>query len=179
MIQFTTGDIFQSDAQALVNPVNCVGVMGAGLALKFKDRYPDNFRAYADACHRKRLAPGKLFTFEMPGDDAETRPYQNPGKPRFLPSGRIPVAECNPSRYIINFPTKVHWKDPSQLEHVEMGLRALAREITSLRIDSVAIPALGAGLGGLEWPGVKDLIKSTMNRHLSTRITVYQPGSRG
>src|SRR4029078_4298450 len=123
MIEYKTGDILSEDAEALVNTVNCVGVMGRGVALQFKNAWPDNFRSYAAACSRNEVQPGRMFVFD---------------------TGR----SGNP-RYIINFPTKRHWRGKSRLEDIEAGLDALVAEIRTRKIQSVAIPPLGAGLGGL------------------------------
>src|SRR5687768_8950017 len=103
MIEFTTGNILQADAEALVNTVNCVGIMGRGIALQFKNEYPGNFEAYADACARELVRPGRMFVFE-------TRSLTNP-------------------KFIINFPTKRHWKGKSRIEDIDAGLEALVQEI--------------------------------------------------
>ena len=124
MIQFTKGDILGQDAEALVNTVNCVGIMGRGIALQFKKAYPDNFRDYQKACNQHRVKPGKMFIFE---------------------TGQL----CNP-RYIINFPTKRHWKSKSRMEDIRAGLHALVTEMKTPNIKSIAIPPLGCGLGGLD-----------------------------
>lgn len=127
------GDIFLAPAEALVNPVNCVGVMGKGLALQFKQRFPANFHAYREACRKGLVRPGKVFIFDTGG----TSP-----------------------RFIINFPTKRHWRDRSRLEDIRAGLRDLAREVASRCISSVAIPPIGCGLGGLMRTEVFPLIRS-------------------
>ena len=131
MIRFVQGNIFDSGCEALVNPVNCVGVMGKGLALQFKRRFPANFASYAAACRRRELAPGRLHVFEV-----------GAGTPRL----------------IINFPTKRHWRDPSRLDDIAQGLHSLASAINDNRIRSIAILPLGCGLGGLPWPDVRQLI---------------------
>ena len=119
------GDIFAAHVEALTNPVNCVGVMGKGLALEFKRRYPTNFAAYARACTSGVLRPGQPVIFD-PGVD-------------MLP------------RYIVNSPTKRHWRDPSRLDDIEAGLATLVSQIERLSIGSIAILPLGCGLGGLDW----------------------------
>ena len=149
MVEYKTGDIFAEDVEALVNSVNCVGVMGRGIALQFKNLFPDNFKAYADACKRSEVNPGQMFVFE---------------------TGRL----TNP-RYIINFPTKRHWRGKSRMEDIEAGLKALAREIKQRDIRSVALPPLGSNLGGLEWSEVRPRIETAL-RELDG-IVVFQPGS--
>ena len=135
MIHRKTGDIFQEDVEALVNSVNCVGVMGRGVALQFKRRFPENFKAYAEACSRDEVQPGRMFVFET-------------GQP-----GHIP-------QYIINFPTKRHWRGKSRIEDIDTGLEALAGEIAERNIMSLAMPPLGSDLGGLEWADVRPRIES-------------------
>jgi O-acetyl-ADP-ribose deacetylase (regulator of RNase III) len=130
MLTFRNGNIFELHAyvDALVNPVNCVGIMGKGLAHQFKTIFPGNFVAYASACKKGDVVPGKMFTFY---EDGIT---------------------------IINFPTKRHWSEPSRVEDIESGLQDLVKIIRGLRIHSVALPALGCGLGGLDWVDVKKLV---------------------
>ena len=149
MIEFTTGDILQADAEALVNTVNCVGVMGRGIALQFKNRFPENFQAYAAACASEQVQPGRMFTYE-------TRSLTNP-------------------RFIFNFPTKRHWKGKSRIEDVEAGLKALVDEIRDRRIRSVAVPPLGAGLGGLPWADVRARIIAAMEPLGDVRVMVFEP----
>ena len=149
MITFQRGDIFMDDAEALVNPVNCVGVMGKGLALQFKQRFPENFNQYAQACRQGAVMPGSLNIHEETGS----------GTPR----------------YLINFPTKRHWRDQSRLEDIREGLQALAREIRGRHIASVAAPALGSGLGGLDWKDVRHEIQQELAGLEGVRITVYEP----
>ncbi len=114
MIEYQTGDLLTSDAEALVNTVNCVGVMGKGIALEFKKAFPDNFKDYAKACKRDEVHPGRMFITERLG---------------------------NP-KFIVNFPTKRHWRAKSRMSDVESGLTALADEIRTRQIRSIAIPAL-------------------------------------
>jgi O-acetyl-ADP-ribose deacetylase (regulator of RNase III) len=150
MIEFRRGDIIGEDAEALVNTVNCVGVMGKGVALRFKAAFPANFRAYAAACQRSEVMPGKVFVHE---------------------TGHI----TNP-HYIINFPTKRHWRDKSRIEDIESGLRSLRHEIESRGIQSVALPAIGCGLGGLRWSEVRPLIERTLGTINGVRVVVFEPG---
>ena len=153
MITFQQGDIFLDSAEALVNPVNCVGIMGKGLALQFRERFPGNFSHYAQDCRQGRVAPGRMMIHE-----------EDPG---------------STPRYLINFPTKRHWRDPSRLEDVTEGLRSLARELGSRRIASVAVPALGSGLGGLDWSVVRREIQRELAGLDDVRITVYEPLQKG
>ena len=110
MMEFITGDILKSDAEALVNTVNCVGVMGRGIALEFKNKFPENFKAYAAACERKEVQPGRMFVFA--------------------------TGWVTGPKYIINFPTKRHWRGKSRLEDIESGLTAL-REVIRERENFV------------------------------------------
>ena len=150
MIQFKTeGDIIAEDAEALVNTVNCVGVMGRGIALQFKKGFPDNFEAYAAACKRGEVLPGRMFVFE---NNQTTNP-----------------------RYIINFPTKRHWRGASRMEDIASGLSALAEKIRQHNIQSIAIPPLGSGLGGLDWRDVRSHIEQTLRGLNNVQVIVYEP----
>jgi O-acetyl-ADP-ribose deacetylase (regulator of RNase III) len=148
-IEFKTGDILQADAEALVNTVNCVGVMGRGLALQFKNTFPANFAAYAQACNRKELEPGHMFWFAT----------------GFL---------GNP-KYIVNFPTKRHWRGKSRLEDISTGLRALASDLLERGVRSIAIPPLGSGLGGLDWADVRPLIAKSLESLPNIQVQVFEP----
>ena len=150
MIERKTGDMFVEDVEALVNSVNCVGVMGRGIALQFKNRFPENFKAYSDACKRDELRPGRMFVHE---------------------SGRI----TNP-RYIINFPTKRHWRGKSRMEDIEAGLQALVREIRERNIQSIAIPPLGSNLGGLDWADVRPRIETALAGMDDLTVLMFEPG---
>lgn len=147
MIKFTTGNILEADVDALVNTVNCVGVMGRGIALQFKNSFPENFQAYAAACKREEVQPGKMFVFE--------------------------TGELSP-RYIINFPTKRHWKGKSRMEDIDAGLADLVRVIERTRIGSIAIPPLGSGLGGLDWSEVRPKIIAALE-HVDVSTIIYEP----
>lgn len=149
MITYKTGDLFAEDCEAIVNTVNCVGVMGRGIALQFKKTYPENFKVYAAACKRKQVEPGRMFVFE---------------------TGRL----MNP-QYIINFPTKRHWRGKSRMEDIESGLVALAEEIRARGIRSIAIPPLGAGLGGLDWNQVRARIEGALSNLEDVRVVVFEP----
>jgi len=149
MIELTQGDILQADAEALVNTVNCVGVMGRGIALQFKKRFPENFKRYKAACDNKELQPGKMFINDL------NRLY-------------------NP-RYVVNFPTKRHWKGKSRMEDIEAGLRALVAEVRKRDIRSIAIPPLGCGLGGLRWADVRAKIEDAFKDLTEVRVFLYEP----
>lgn len=149
MLQFKTGDILSEDAEALVNTVNCVGVMGRGIALQFKNTFPRNFKAYAAACASKEVQPGKMFVFE-------TGMLTNP-------------------KFIINFPTKRHWRGKSRIGDIDSGLKALAEEIRIRSIRSIAIPPLGSGLGGLNWTDVRQRIVAQLEGMTEVDIVVYEP----
>ena len=151
MIEFKTGDIFSEDAEALVNSVNCVGVMGRGIALQFKNLFPENFKAYRKACDRSEVQPGTMFVFES-------------------------LTLGNP-RYIINFPTKRHWRSKSKMADLESGLIALAIEIRARNIRSVAMPALATDLGGLSWSDVRPAIEAALSDLEGIHVTVFEPGS--
>lgn len=149
MIRFTSGDILAADAEALVNTVNCVGIMGRGIALQFKNAFPKNFKAYEAACSRRDVQPGRMFIFET-GD------MMNP-------------------KFIINFPTKRHWRGKSRMEDIEAGLMALVSDIKRLKIHSIAIPPLGSGLGGLHWPTVRGKIETAICQIPELDAIVYEP----
>ena len=123
MITYKTGDIFTETAEALVNTVNCVGVMGRRIALQFKRAFPENFKAYAARCKLNQVRPGQVYVFE--------------------------IGTIVPPRYIIIFLSKRHWRGKSRIEDFEFGLESLVREIRSRGIRSIAIPALGSELGGV------------------------------
>jgi O-acetyl-ADP-ribose deacetylase (regulator of RNase III) len=150
MIEYKTGNIITENAEALVNTVNCVGVMGRGVALQFKNAFPENFKAYETACRRGELQPGRLLIFR-------TNQLSNP-------------------KYIVNFPTKRHWRGKSRLSDIEAGLRTLVRELETLRIRSVAIPPLGSGLGGLDWSDVRPKIEDAIRKlNDDVRVIVFEP----
>ena len=151
-------DIFKTDCVAIVNPVNCKGVMGAGLAKIFKEKYPEVFEKYYKACHAEN------------------------------PDLRLKIGTCltcvaHDGKIIINFPTKDDWKDKSKMEYIEKGLDALIRHIKKYDLKSVAIPALGSGLGGLNWKDVKVLINEKLtdlklNNGTSVKIDIFEPIER-
>lgn len=149
MIKFTHGDILRADVEAIVNTVNCVGVMGRGIALQFKKAWPENFKAYAAACKSQEVKPGKMFIFE--------------------------TGQLTHPRFIINFPTKRHWRGASRIEDIESGLKALVEDIKKYNIKSIAIPPLGAGLGGLDWDQVCQRIVDAMGQLSDVEVFIYQP----
>lgn len=150
MIEEGQGDVLRIDAEAIVNTVNCVGIMGRGIALQFKNAYPANFDAYAEACTLGQVEPGRMFVFE-------TGYLTNP-------------------RFIVNFPTKRHWKGKSRLSDIEAGLNDLRRIVVDKGIRSIAIPPLGAGLGGLDWADVKPRIISAFGDLENVRVIIFNPG---
>ncbi len=149
MIEFTTGDILKSEADALVNTVNCVGVMGRGIALQFKNAFPENFKAYEAACNHDAVQPGRMFVYE--------------------------TGQLAPPRFIINFPTKRHWRGKSRIEDIESGLADLVKVIRDKGIRSIAIPPLGAGLGGLDWSAVRPRIERALAELVDVKVLVYEP----
>ncbi|MFA5731636.1 MAG: macro domain-containing protein [Acidithiobacillus sp.] len=149
MIEFTSGDILKSEADALVNTVNCVGVMGRGIALQFKNMYPENFKAYEAACKREAVQPGHMFVFK--------------------------TGQLTPPRFIINFPTKRHWRGKSRIEDIEAGLIDLVKVIRDKGIRSIAIPPLGSGLGGLDWNEVRLRIERALVDLDDVQVLVYEP----
>ena len=149
MIEYKRGDILNADVDALVNTVNCMGIMGRGIALQFKNAFPENFKAYAKACKQNEVQPGKMFVFE---------------------TGQL----TNP-HYIINFPTKRHWRGKSRIEDIEAGLKALVDVIHKYNIHSIAIPPLGSGLGGLDWSIVKSHIEKALRLLTEVHIIIYEP----
>ena len=171
VIEYKQADLLAEDAEALVNTVNCVGVMGKGLALQFKKKFRANFEAYARACERKAVRPGRMFVVDLHGEPE--------------PAGQLPMAfaeepgaysaSAERPRYIINFPTKDHWRRGSRMQYIEDGLRDLAREIRERGITSVAVPALGCDLGGLEWDEVRPRIEAALGGLEGVRVVVFEP----
>ncbi|PKW20529.1 type II toxin-antitoxin system antitoxin DNA ADP-ribosyl glycohydrolase DarG [Flavobacterium lindanitolerans] len=149
MIQYITGNILDSSAEALINTVNTDGVMGKGIALQFKKAFPNNFKAYAKACKENKVDIGRLFVFKDSNFD----------------SG---------DKIIINFPTKKSWRKPSEYSYIEAGLDDLINVINDNKIKSIALPPLGAGNGGLEWERVKKIINQKL-QNLDINIFVYEP----
>lgn len=149
MIHFVTGNILDSNADALVNTVNTVGVMGKGIALQFKKQFPYNYKVYKEACKNKSLTIGQLLITEE-------------------------ESLLNGKKIIINFPTKTHWRYPSEYEYIHKGLVALVDAIKKYNISSIAIPPLGSGNGGLDWQRVKKAIITTLEP-LNCEVYLYEP----
>lgn len=147
MLSLVTGNLLDDEADVLVNPVNTVGVMGKGLALQFKREFPDNYLAYREACQRGELRPGTVFATKIDGD-----------------------------RWIVNFPTKRHWRQASRIADIASGLDALTRYLARSPATSIAIPPLGCGHGGLAWPEVRDLITDKLGNS-DIAIRLYQPST--
>lgn len=152
MIDYTQGNLLEADVDAVVNTVNTVGVMGKGIALMFKERFPPNFKAYKAACKASEVEVGKLFVTES--------------------------GELDGPHWIINFPTKKHWRNPTKVEWVKDGLQALKEFITEHSINSIAIPPLGCGNGGLDWPLVRNLIEASLGDLSETQVIVYEPTAK-
>lgn len=149
MIHSITGNLLESPAEALVNTVNTVGVMGKGLALQFREEFPENYRLYREACKRHELSVGNMFITE----DSS------------LLHGR---------KLIINFPTKIHWRYPSKYDYISEGLKSLKKEIVLRGLKSVAIPPLGSHNGGLDWHTVRKMIFRELE-DLDCDIYLYEP----
>jgi O-acetyl-ADP-ribose deacetylase (regulator of RNase III) len=151
MITYTKGNLLEANAEVLVNTVNTVGVMGKGIALMFKERFPENFKRYAAACESKRVNVGHMFVTE--------------------------VNELGGPRWIVNFPTKTHWRAPSKVEWIIEGLKDLRRFIVENRVASIAIPPLGSGNGGLNWPDVREQVEAALGDLTDVRVIVFEPTS--
>jgi O-acetyl-ADP-ribose deacetylase (regulator of RNase III) len=149
MIETASGNLLRAPVDALVNTVNCVGVMGKGIALQFKQAYPAMFEAYAKAAKGKAIVPGRMFVYE-------TGSLVGP-------------------RLVINFPTKRHWKGNSRLEDIDAGLVDLVRVIEAREIRSIAIPPLGAGNGGLDWLVVRPRIAAALESLPDVRVLLFEP----
>jgi len=149
MIKFLSGSPLDAPVAAVVNTVNTVGVMGKGIALMFKEAFPENFRAYEAACKRKEVRVGHMFVTEN-------------------------LALCGP-RWIINFPTKQHWRQPSRMEWITAGLRDLRGVVEENNIRSIALPALGCGNGGLDWSEVRPEIEQSLAEMNDVDVLVFEP----
>ena len=155
MIEYKGGDMFFEYVEAYVNPVNCAGVMGKGLALQFKYNCPNNFKAYRKAYKNGEIQPGKMFVYDIRNK---------------LP----PMLDSSYPWYIINFPTKRHWKDNSRIDDIEKGLDDLVNTIREVGINSIAIPMLGCGEGGLNWDDVKPMIEKAVEPLDKVRVIVFE-----
>lgn len=149
-ITVTKGDLLKENVDAIINTVNCVGVMGKGIALQFKQKWPENYKAYAKACKENQVHTGQMFVHPL---------GQFAGKPYF----------------IINFPTKAHWRSPSKLEFIVDGLNDLVRVIRENKIKSIAMPPLGCGNGGLDWSIVRPLIEQAMSEVPDVEVHLFEP----
>ncbi|MCW3115873.1 MAG: O-acetyl-ADP-ribose deacetylase [Segetibacter sp.] len=151
MIQLTKGNLLQADVEALVNTVNNVGVMGKGIALQFKEKFDENYKLYKKAAEEKKIKTGEVF---------------------IVATNRI-----DKIKWIINFPTKKHWRNPSKLEYIETGLNDLVKKIEELNIKSIAMPPLGCGNGGLEWNVVKEIIEEKFKGLPNVNVVLYEPSN--
>jgi O-acetyl-ADP-ribose deacetylase (regulator of RNase III) len=149
MIEMKQGNLLEQDVEALVNAVNCAGVMGKGIALQFKQVFPEVFEQYKTACVAGEVRPERMFTVQ---------------------TGRL----FNP-QYIVHFPTKRHWKERSRLEDIQSGLVALIAEVERLGIQSIAVPPLGCGNGGLDWDVVKPIIIEAFVGFPDVQVFVFEP----
>jgi O-acetyl-ADP-ribose deacetylase (regulator of RNase III) len=143
------GDLLQQEVGAIVNTVNTVGVMGKGIALQFKQKWPENYKAYAKACERGEIKPGKMFIYDAGG--------------------------LLQPRYIINFPTKRHWRENSRIEDIEAGLADLVQQVKELGIRSIALPPLGCGNGGLDWSDVRPRIEQAFAQLPNVEVHLFAP----
>jgi O-acetyl-ADP-ribose deacetylase (regulator of RNase III) len=150
MITIKHGNIFEAKVEALVNTVNCIGIMGKGLALQFKKAYPENFDAYERACKADEVQPGRMFIFKYSRGEEYSK------------------------KYIINFPTKSHWALKSHYKYIEIGLEALVADVQRLGIKSIAIPPLGCGLGGLDWSRVRPMIEQAFKLIPDVEVHLYE-----
>jgi O-acetyl-ADP-ribose deacetylase (regulator of RNase III) len=149
MIELRHGDILKAKADALVNTVNTAGVMGRGIALQFKKAFPDVFKAYESACKRGEVRVGEVLSYDL-------NRFEQP-------------------HFVINVPTKKHWRGKSRMEHIESGLRALVDEVKRLRVRSVAVPPLGCGLGGLNWADVRPRIEEAFKALPDVNVLLFEP----
>jgi len=149
MVKLSKGNLIEAKVEALVNTVNTLGIMGKGIALQFKQAYPENFNAYQKSCKGGEVKIGKMFTFE-------TRQMVNP-------------------HYIINFPTKGHWKEKSKLEYIRSGLQDLIAEVKRLGVKSIAVPPLGCGSGGLDWNKVRPLVEKAFSEVPEVEVLLFSP----
>jgi len=149
MVEIRSGNILDADAEALVNTVNTVGVMGKGIALQFRQAFPRNYEVYRRACERGEVQPGKMLV--------------------------VSTDRLDKPRYVVNFPTKRHWRGKSRIEDIESGLEALLAEIRRLNIRSIAIPPLGCGNGGLDWEVVRPMIVRAVAAVPEVQVLLYPP----
>ncbi len=150
MIELTHGDLLSAPVDALVNAVNTVGVMGKGIALQFRKKFPEMFRAYEMACRSGLVRVGTMHVFDR-------------------------GISASGARWIVNFPTKRHWREPSRIEDIDAGLVDLIAVVRRLEIRSIAIPPLGCGLGGLEWSEVRQAIESAFGPEPNVSVLLFCP----
>lgn len=148
-IHINKDDLLRTPADAIVNTVNCVGVMGKGIALQFKQKWPENFKAYELACKEEKVRIGEMFIYDSGG---LVQPH-----------------------FIINFPTKKHWKEKTKIHYIDQGLDDLVKQIIKLGIKSIAIPPLGCGNGGLFWNDVKSLIENAFYELSDVEVQLFEP----
>ncbi|MEK6781705.1 MAG: macro domain-containing protein [Bacteroidota bacterium] len=148
MITYKQGNILDAPAEALVNTVNTVGVMGKGIALQFKKTFPENYKAYLDAVKEKKIQIGKVQV--------------------------VHVHDVKGVKFVINFPTKAHWRYPSRISWIQSGLQDLRQQILEYNIKSIAIPPLGCGNGGLDWDQVRPIIEDSL-KDLQVEVMIYEP----
>ena len=153
MIIYEKGDLFKklNHVEAIINTVNCVGVMGKGIALEFKKRYPENLQMYKSKCFNNELTIGNSFVYEIPKSET--------------------------TKFIINFPTKKHWRNPSKMEYIDAGLNNLIEIIAKYNMKSIAMPALGCGNGNLDWDLVKPLIEKKLGPLKDLKIIIFEPST--
>ena len=152
MIKYTTGNLLEAQAEVLINTVNTVGVMGKGIALMFKERFALNMKEYAKACKANEVQVGRMFVTE--------------------------TGELMGPRWIVNFPTKKHWRNPSKMEWIVDGLQDLKGFIIENNVQSIAIPPLGAGNGGLDWPAVREQIELALSELADVEILIFEPTTK-
>jgi O-acetyl-ADP-ribose deacetylase (regulator of RNase III) len=152
MMRFTQGNLLDAHVEAVVNTVNTVGIMGKGIALMFREHFPDNFKAYEAACKAGEVRVGAMFVTSS--------------------------MELSGPRWIVNFPTKMHWRQPTKLEWIRDGLDALHQIIREKGIRSIALPPLGCGNGGLDWKEVRPLIESALADLKDVEVVVYEPTAK-
>lgn len=149
MIESASGDLLAAPVDALVNTVNCEGVMGKGIALQFKQAWPAMFKAYRAACKAGEVVPGRMHVWE--------------------------TGLLHGPRFIINFPTKRHWREGSRLEDIDAGLVDLVAQVRALGIRSIAVPPLGAGNGGLDWAVVRARVVAAVEGVPEVRVVLFEP----
>jgi O-acetyl-ADP-ribose deacetylase (regulator of RNase III) len=149
MIHAVTGNLLEANVQALVNAVNTVGVMGKGIALQFRIAFPRNYELYRAACGKRDIVPGRMFV--------------------------VPTNRPNNPKFIVNFPTKRHWKDQSRIHDIDAGLNDLVDVLAEKSIRSIAIPPLGCGNGGLKWSDVRPRIVRALGQLPDVEVLLYDP----